>query len=53
MSGKTQLDKKLEPGDIVFVPKKTLASGQWFVNTVLPWLTLISLVFVIISYSGR
>jgi len=53
MSGNTQLDKKLEPGDIVFVPKKALASSQWFVNTVLPWLSLISLVFVIISYTPK
>ena len=53
MSGNTQLDKKLEPGDIVFVPKKTLASGQWFVNTVLPWLSLISLVLVIIAYTPK
>ncbi|MFN3967010.1 MAG: SLBB domain-containing protein [Endomicrobiia bacterium] len=53
MSGNTRFDKKLEPGDIVFVPKKTLASGQWFVNTLLPWLSLISLVLVIIAYTPK
>ncbi|MEW6040655.1 MAG: polysaccharide biosynthesis/export family protein [Elusimicrobiota bacterium] len=49
MSGRTDLDVKVQPGDIVFVPKKPITSSQWFVNTLLPWLTLISLVLVLAS----
>jgi polysaccharide export outer membrane protein len=41
----------LEPGDIVVVPRKPLVGGQWFVNTVLPWMSLIAMTFVIISYT--
>ncbi len=43
----------LEPGDVVVVPYKKIASGQWFVNTVLPWLTLVTMILVIISYTSK
>ena len=42
-----QKDKTIEPGDTVYVPKKAIASANWFATTILPWLSLISLVFVI------
>jgi polysaccharide export outer membrane protein len=41
----------LEPGDIIVVPRKPLVASQWFVNTVLPWLSLIAMTFVIINYT--
>ncbi|MBU2568261.1 MAG: polysaccharide export protein, partial [Elusimicrobia bacterium] len=53
LAGNTQHDIDLEPGDIVYVPKRALATGQWFVQTVLPWLSLISLVLVIIAYTPK
>lgn len=50
LNGKMEENILLQPGDIVYVPRKPLVSGQWFVNTVLPWLTLIASVFLLISY---
>ncbi len=41
----------LQPGDVVYVPRKFLVTGQWFVNTVLPWLTLITTILVLINYT--
>jgi len=41
----------LEPGDIVVIPRKPLVANQWFVNTILPWLSLIAMTFVIINYT--
>ncbi|MFQ3675265.1 MAG: polysaccharide biosynthesis/export family protein [Endomicrobiia bacterium] len=41
----------LEPGDIIVIPRKPLVASQWFVNTVLPWLSLIAMTFVIINYT--
>ncbi len=41
----------LEPGDIVVIPRKPLVASQWFVNTILPWLTLITMTFVIVNNS--
>jgi polysaccharide biosynthesis/export protein len=46
LSGK-QPDILIEKGDTVYFPKKSIASANWFVNNVMPWLTLISLVIVI------
>ena len=42
-----QKDKTIAPGDTVYVPKKAIATANWFATTILPWLSLISLVFVI------
>lgn len=50
LQGDTENNIFLQPGDIIYVPRKPLVSGQWFVNTVLPWLTLISTVLVLIAY---
>ena len=52
MDGKTQLDIKVEPGDIIYIPKKNLASGQ-FLATVMPWLSLVAMVLVITTYMGK
>lgn len=41
----------LKPGDVVYIPRKFLVTGQWFVNTVLPWLTLITTILVLINYT--
>lgn len=41
----------LQPGDVVYIPRKFLVTGQWFVNTVLPWLTLITTIFLLLSYT--
>jgi protein involved in polysaccharide export with SLBB domain len=43
----SQNDVEIQSGDTVYVPRKALASSNVFINTILPWLTLISLVFVI------
>ncbi|MBN1824058.1 MAG: polysaccharide export protein [Endomicrobiales bacterium] len=42
-----QNDVELQPGDTIFVPKKSIASAGWFISNILPWLTLISLILVI------
>ncbi len=41
----------LQPGDVVYIPRKFLVTGQWFVNTVLPWLTLITTILLLINYT--
>ncbi|MCX7715942.1 MAG: polysaccharide export protein [Endomicrobia bacterium] len=51
LSGKLEKNIILQPGDVVYVPRKPLVSAQWFVNTVLPWLTLITTVLFLISYT--
>ncbi len=43
----------LEPGDIVYIPKKPLVSSQWFVNTMLPWMTLLISVFILMTYISK
>ncbi|MCS7151611.1 MAG: polysaccharide export protein [Endomicrobia bacterium] len=50
LDGKLDRNITLEPGDTVYIPRKPLVSSQWFVNTVLPWLTLITTVLLLISY---
>lgn len=50
LNGEIDKNVLLQPGDVVYVPRKPLVSGQWFVNTVLPWLALISSVLLIINY---
>ncbi len=50
LKGNLQKNVILEPGDVVYVPKKPLVSTTWFVNTVLPWLALISSVLLLITY---
>lgn len=46
LSGK-QKDVTLNSGDTVYVPRRALASSNLFTNSVLPWLTLLSLVVII------
>ncbi|OGS22796.1 MAG: hypothetical protein A2252_10750 [Elusimicrobia bacterium RIFOXYA2_FULL_39_19] len=53
MDGETQLDMRLQSADIVYIPKKPLASNQWFVSNLLPWLSLVSMVFVIITFTNK
>lgn len=53
LNGDLKDNMVLEPGDIIVVPRKPLVAGQWFVNTILPWLTLITMTFVIIGYTNR
>ncbi|MBU0951791.1 MAG: SLBB domain-containing protein [Elusimicrobia bacterium] len=53
IKGKTQLDIKVEPGDIVYIPIKGYVSNQWLLPVVMPWLTLVAMVLVIASYMGR
>ncbi|MHB9156398.1 MAG: SLBB domain-containing protein [Endomicrobiales bacterium] len=40
-------DVEIASGDTVYIPKKALASANWFINNILPWLSLVSLVLVI------
>lgn len=42
-----QKDVTLNSGDTVYVPRRALASSNLFTNSVLPWLTLLSLVVII------
>lgn len=51
LNGKMEENIILQPGDIVYVPRKPFISGQWFVNTVLPWLTLITTILLLVSYA--
>ncbi len=53
LNGNLQKNIKLEPGDVVYVPRKPLVSGSWFVNTVLPWITLITSVLLLITYLSK
>lgn len=48
--GELKYNKKLQPGDVIYVPKKPLVTGQWLVNTLLPWASLIISIFIIITY---
>ena len=43
----SQKDVLVQSGDTVYVPKGKLESAGWFLNNILPWLTLVSLIFVI------
>ncbi len=47
LSGRTELDIRLLPGDIILVPRKTIVSGKWFVSNILPWLSLVALILAI------
>lgn len=40
-------DIKVQSGDTIYFPKKTIASANWFVNNILPWLSLLSIVLII------
>ncbi|MDI6641868.1 MAG: SLBB domain-containing protein, partial [Elusimicrobiota bacterium] len=51
LAGNVELNLLVEPGDIISVPRKPFVGGSWFVQTILPWLSLISLVLVIIAYA--
>lgn len=51
LNGETDKNMLLQPGDILYIPRKPLVSGQWFVNTVLPWLTLITTILLLASYA--
>jgi len=53
LNGELQKNVVLEPGDVVYVPKKPLVSGSWFVNTVLPWITLITSVLLLMAYLSK
>lgn len=46
LSGR-QKDITIASGDTVYVPKKPIASANWFVSNILPWLSLVSLGIVI------
>lgn len=46
LKGKTD-DIPLNPEDTVYLPKKTLSSATWWVQNVMPWLSLISLILII------
>lgn len=50
LKGDLNRNIKLQPADIVYVPKKPFVSGQWIVNTLLPWTSLIISIFIIITY---
>lgn len=43
----------LEPGDIVYLPRKSLASSQWFVSTLLPWTSLLISIFILMTYMSK
>jgi polysaccharide export outer membrane protein len=43
----TQNDVEIQTGDTVYLPRKALASSNLFATSILPWITLISLVIVI------
>ena len=40
-------DIPIQKGETVYVPKGGLAGASWFINNVLPWLSLVSLLVVI------
>ena len=51
--GRIEKDIPLQPGDVVFVPKRMLARVNWFVTSLTPWLTLINTVLLLaIAASG-
>jgi len=52
MAGQTDLDIFVQPGDIIFVPRKSLVTGTWFIQSILPWLTLITFILTIRSSLG-
>ncbi len=47
------LNVSLEPGDIVYLPRKPLTSSQWFVNTLLPWVSLLISIFILMAYVSK
>jgi len=53
LKGKLNKNFVLEPGDVVYVPKKPLVSGSWFVNTVLPWVTLMLSILLLMAYFSK
>ena len=52
MAGQTDLDIFVQPGDIIFVPRKSLVTGTWFIQSILPWLTLITFILTIRTSLG-
>ncbi len=42
-----QRDVSVASGDTIYIPKKGLASAGWFVNNILPWLSIVALAFAI------
>jgi len=42
LAGKDK-DISIQPGDTVFVPKKGIVTANWFLSTIMPWLSLITL----------
>jgi hypothetical protein len=46
LSGKEK-DAAVQSGDTVYIAKKGAGSANWWMNNVMPWLTLISLILVI------
>ncbi|MFH1367761.1 MAG: SLBB domain-containing protein [Elusimicrobiota bacterium] len=46
LNGKEK-DTEIQSGDTVYIPKKAMASGNLFLNTILPWLSLIVLIIAI------
>ena len=53
LKGNLQKNVLIEPGDVVYVPKKPLVPASWFVSTVLPWITLITSVLLLIAYLNK
>jgi polysaccharide export outer membrane protein len=46
LAGK-QDDVAIKKGDTVYIPKTNIASANWFLSNIMPWLSLISVVFVL------
>jgi polysaccharide biosynthesis/export protein len=46
LSGKDD-DVPINKGDTVYIPKKNIATANWFLNNIMPWLSLISLILVL------
>jgi len=46
LSGKSP-DVPVRHGDTVYVPRRGIATANWFLSNIMPWLSLISLVLVI------
>jgi hypothetical protein len=43
----SQRDVNVSSGDTVYLPKRAIANASWFVNNVLPWVSMISLILVL------
>ena len=44
-----QRDIPIATGDTIYIPKKSLASANWFISNILPWLSLLSIILVLRS----